>query len=79
MRYNRSTRPRLSPDAATRQGTITRLALEKLGSKEDAIAYLNVERPELGGRPIDLATATVEGFIRVERDLSAIEAGSQGL
>lgn len=73
MKYKRSTMPKLSHDAATRQGTITRLALEKLGNKEDAIAYLNLERAALGGRPIDLATATVDGFKRVEQDLSALD------
>lgn len=74
MRYNRSPKQKLSADAARRQGTITRLALETLGSKEEAIAYLNVEQAQLGGRPIDLATATAEGFERVEQDLSTIGA-----
>ena len=71
----RSTAPKLSADAARRQGTITRLALERLGTKDDAIAYLNSERSELGARPIDLATATVAGFERVEKDLSAMGTG----
>lgn len=75
--YKRSSMPKLSADAARRQGTITRLALERLGNKEDAIAYLNAERLELGARPIDLATATVEGFERVEKDLAAMGTGSR--
>lgn len=72
----RSTMPKLSADAARRQGAITRLALERLGNRDEAIAYLNTERTELGARPIDLATATVEGFERVQRDLSAMRTGS---
>lgn len=72
MKYNRSAKPKLPVEAARRQGTITRLALETLGTKEEAMAYLNVERAQLKGRPIDLATATAEGFRLVEQDLSAI-------
>lgn len=79
MRYKRSTKPKLPLEAARRQGTITRIALETLGGKEEAMAYLNVEQAQLGGRPIDLATATAEGFRRVEQDLSAIGAAKPEL
>lgn len=36
-----SDRPKLAPDAAGRQGLVTRLALEAFGSRDKAIAYLN--------------------------------------
>jgi len=79
MKFNRSAKPKLPPEAARRQGTITRLALETLGTKEEAMAYLNVEQAQLKARPIDLATATAEGFRRVEQDLLAIGDAKAGL
>lgn len=70
--FRRSAKPKIPADAARRQGDVTRLALSTLGSKEEAMAYLNLERAELGGRPLDLATSTAEGLKLVERDLVAI-------
>lgn len=67
--FRRSDRPKLSPDAAGRQGQVTKLALQALG-KEEAIAYLNLASDELGGRPLDLATASAEGLRKVEMDLA---------
>lgn len=64
-----SDRPKLAPDAAGRQGRVTKLALEVLGGKDAAIAYLNADCGKLGGRPLDLAIASAEGLLRVERDL----------
>lgn len=69
-----SDRPKLSPDAAGRQGRVTKLALETLG-RDAAIAYLNADCGNLGGRPLDVAMESAEGFGRVERDLQAKVAG----
>ena len=71
MNFKRSNRPKLAIDAVRRQGAITRLALETLG-KDDAIAYLNAERAQIGGKPLDLATSTEDGYKSVERDLVAM-------
>jgi uncharacterized protein (DUF2384 family) len=65
----RSDRPKLAPDAASRQGRVTRLALEALGGRDEAIAFLNTACDKLGGRPLDLAIASAEGLDRVERTL----------
>ena len=67
---------KIPPEAAQRQGLVTRLALEAFGNKDAAIAYLNAESESLGGRPIALATTTVDGLRSVEQDLAAIR--SQG-
>lgn len=53
-------------DAVARQGQITRIAWEKMREPGEAIAWLNAHDDALGGRPIDLATASVEGFAAVE-------------
>ncbi|SFG03307.1 Protein of unknown function [Novosphingobium sp. CF614] len=74
--FRRSNKPKLPPDAARRQGLVTKLALETLGNKEEAIAYLNLDSIRLGGRPLDLAISTVEGFRQVELDLAAIGSGN---
>lgn len=71
--FRRSNQPKLAPDAAQRQGVVTKLALEALG-KDHAIAYLNLDNPALGGRPLDLATSSVEGLKQIERDLAALSA-----
>lgn len=47
-------------DHAVRQGNITRLAFVLLG-KEAAIAFLNTEQPDLGGRPLAIATSSAAG------------------
>jgi len=70
--FRRSNQPELAPDAAMRQGRVTKLALDAFGGKDAAIAYLNIDSASLGGRPLDIATASAEGLSRVERDLSAM-------
>lgn len=60
---------RLTPEAAERQGRAARLAWESFGSREAAIAFLNTHDEALGGRPIDLAVASVAGLASVERRL----------
>jgi len=53
-------------DAVARQGQIARIAWEKMREPGEAIAWLNAHDDALGGRPIDLATASIEGFAAVE-------------
>ncbi|MGX7894614.1 hypothetical protein [Tsuneonella sp. HG222] len=64
-------------DQAVRQGDISRLAFLSLG-KEAAIAFLNADLPELGGRPLAVATASEAGAVKVRamlEDGSAAEIG----
>lgn len=61
--------PKLTPDQARRQGQITHLAFSRLGGREAALAFLNEPNPALGERPLDLATASTEGFERVVREI----------
>ncbi|HEX7855787.1 MAG TPA: hypothetical protein VF503_19050 [Sphingobium sp.] len=70
----RSTGPHLSRDQAERQGRVSHLAFLALGQAE-AIAFLNGHDEALGGRPIDLAVASVEGLAAVESALQARKAG----
>lgn len=70
-----SDRPKLAPDAASRQGQVTKLAFEAFGDKDPAIAYLNMDSQALGGRPLDIATESAEGLKRVERDIAAHKSG----
>jgi hypothetical protein len=67
----REHRPRLAADHARRQGEITRLALLLLG-RDAAIAFLNSAHAGLGGRPLDLATASDEGRNRVEAEIGRL-------
>ena len=70
--YKRSTTPRLAPEQIERQGRISRLAFETLGQPADAITFLNTHHAVLEGRPIDLAIASAEGLLDVERALSVL-------
>ena len=64
--------PRLSPEAADRQGRVTRLAFEALRDSGKVVAFLNADDSALGGRPIDLAIASPEGLASVERAIAAL-------
>jgi len=68
MRFRRSRAPGLTPDKARRQGEITQLALLLLG-RDRAITFLNSDNPELGARPLDLATESAAGWASVEAAL----------
>lgn len=52
---------RLAPDAAERQGRITRLAIGALGAT-DAIRFLNSHHDGLADRPLALATTSEAGL-----------------
>ena len=49
----------LPPAEARRQGDISQLAYLKMGGRDPAIAFLNNAHDTLGGRPLDIATASV--------------------
>ena len=68
---NRFDGPRLTPEQAERQGRASRLAFDMLREPAAVIAFLNTHDPELGGRPLDLAIASPDGLLRVERALAA--------
>ena len=67
-----STTPKLAPDQAARQGQVSRTAFEALREPAAVIAFLNTHDAALGGRPIDLAIASPEGLLSVERALAAL-------
>lgn len=72
-----SVKSKLSADEANRQGRAVRMAFEIMG-KDEARAFLNEPDDALGGRPLDVATASAEGMQAVEQALAARRgAGSQ--
>lgn len=66
--------PRLSPEAAARQGRATRLALAAFADSGAAVSFLNTHHDELDGRPIDLAVASPEGLLAVENAIARLNA-----
>ena len=68
FRKQRTPRPR---DDARRQGDISQLAFLTMGGRDAAIAFLNTENAELGGRPLALATASAEGYEQVATAIRA--------
>ena len=62
--------PRLSREEAERQGRVSKLAFETLREPAVVVAFLNGHDDDLGGRPIDLAVASPEGLLSVERVLA---------
>jgi hypothetical protein len=66
------TTPRLAPDQLARQGQVSRIAFEALHQPAAVIAFLNTHDEALGGRPIDLAIASPEGLLSVERALAVL-------
>ena len=71
--FFRKARAPLARDDARRQGDISQLAYLTFGGagpeaqrgRDTAIAFLNTDNPELGGRPLAIATASDEGYARV--------------
>lgn len=74
-KWRRADRDSLAADAAIRQGQVIKLALSALGSRDEAIAYLNTACERLGARPLDLAVESAAGLGRVERALAERAAG----
>jgi uncharacterized protein (DUF2384 family) len=75
MRFRRANIERLAPDTAKRQGEITKLAFLLLG-RDAAIAFLNTAHAGLGGRPLDLATASDDGRNSVEAEIGRLAYAS---
>ncbi|ONF97108.1 hypothetical protein SPHI_05450 [Sphingomonas jeddahensis] len=61
----------LTREETAREGWIVRLALDRLGVS-GALTFLNTSDPVLGGRPIQLATASREGADAMERAILAL-------
>lgn len=61
LNFQSSSRVRIDPDKARRQGEVASLAFLYLGGREGAIAFLNNHDVDLDGRPIDIAMASQEG------------------
>ena len=62
---------RMPADSAERQGRVTTLAWRLLGGRDEAMAFLNSHNEALGGRPLNLAVASIEGCEAVERAIAA--------
>ena len=77
MRFRKTQTQRMAPDDARRQGEITRLAFLLLG-RETAIAFLNTAHDGLGGRPLDLATASDAGRNSVEAEIGRLAYAAPG-
>jgi uncharacterized protein (DUF2384 family) len=71
MYFRKANVPRLAPADAKRQGEITQLAFLLLG-RDAAIAFLNTAHAGLGGRPLDLATASDAGRNSVEAEIGRL-------
>lgn len=61
---------RPSPDQMRRQGRVAQVAWGALGGRDAVMAFLNTHDDALGGRPLDLAVASDEGLLAVERVLA---------
>ncbi|SEI74083.1 Protein of unknown function [Sphingobium sp. AP50] len=62
--------PKMPNEEAVRQGRITLLAWNAIG-RDAALAFLNNPSDALGGRPLDIATASNAGFALVEQAIAA--------
>lgn len=64
---------KLPHDEGVRQGRIVRSAQVALGTTEAVREFLNTHHDGLGGRPLDVATASDAGLVAVEAAMA--EAG----
>lgn len=69
--FFRAKRTPLPHDDARRQGDISQLAFLTMGGRDPAIAFLNTENAELGGRPLAVATASDTGYEQVATAIRA--------
>lgn len=69
--FFRKQRTPLPREDARRQGDISQLAFLTMGGRDPAIAFLNAENSELGGRPLAIATASAEGYEQVATAIRA--------
>lgn len=75
MFRNKFTLVRLPPEAVERQSRITLLAWNRLGP-DGAKVFLNSTCDALAGRPLDIAGASVDGYMAVERELATRAASA---
>lgn len=66
---------KLSREETEREGRIVRLAFLHLGA-DAARVFLNTPDDKLGGRPLDLATASDDGAAEIERVIRAMPGHS---
>lgn len=59
----------LDAEETRRRGLVVRLASEAHASSQDALTFLNQPNARLGGRPLDIATASEAGFTAVRAEL----------
>lgn len=59
--------PKLSPERLKRQSMITQLTFSLFHDRTQAISFLNSVNPSLGGRPLAIATDSIEGYSAVEQ------------
>lgn len=57
-----------------RRGLVVRIASTRHPTSEAALAFLNTHHDGLGGRPLDIATASDEGLVAVEAALEQVTA-----
>ena len=75
--FFRKQRTPLPREDARRQGDISQLAFLTMGGRDPAIAFLNAENSELGGRPLAIATASAEGYEQVAAAIRAMAPGAE--
>ncbi|KQN19295.1 hypothetical protein ASE86_12355 [Sphingomonas sp. Leaf33] len=66
-----------TPEALARQAKVTLLAFRAHETREDAVAFLNVEHADLGGRPIDIGARDDAGYAAVEAILLPAAPGAR--
>src|SRR3546814_6680978 len=70
-RFFRKSGAPLARDDARRQGDISQLAYLVMGGRDPAVAFLNADNAELGGRPLAIATASAK---RSEEQTSELQS-----
>ncbi len=65
----RWSKQRLLPEEAERQGRIAQIAW-KVMDRDQALVFLNSHSDELGGRPLDVAIKSADGFALVEQAIA---------
>jgi len=69
----RKPKTRIDKDVAQRQGSLSTIAFLTLG-KEGALAFLNTDNREVGGKPIEIGSNSAEGAARVREVLRGMGA-----
>lgn len=69
--------PKLTQEQSRRQSAVATLAWQMLDGRDEIATFLNTDDPALGGRPLDLAIASEEGFAKVETAMRE-RAAAQG-